>query len=125
MSETEYLSDSSCSSYESELEEELGESFSTLSLEPYRFEPTKVSSSATNSVEETNEEKKKHFKCSKPASENRCGTLSWCTCTHCHVELREIDCLCCKEVEALEESKFEVLTHTVYYFLASCENSEF
>ena len=37
MSETEYISDSSCSSYESELEEELEESFSTLSLEPYRF----------------------------------------------------------------------------------------
>ena len=59
MSETEYLSDSSCSSYGSELEEELDESFSTSSLEPYRFEPTKVSSSATNSVEETNEEKEK------------------------------------------------------------------
>ena len=59
MSETEYLSDSSCSSYGSELEEELDESFSTLSLETYRFEPKKVSSSATNSVEETNEEKEK------------------------------------------------------------------
>ena len=120
MSETEYLSDSSCSSYGSELEEELDESFSTLSLEPYRFEPTKVSSSATNSVEETNEGKEKdHFKCSKPASENHCGTLSWCTCTHCHVKVREIDCLCCKEVEALEESKFEGIN--TYGILFSCQ----
>ena len=120
MSETEYLSDSSCSSYGSELEEELDEGFSTLSLEPYRFEPTKVSSCATNSFEETDEEKENdHFKCSKPASENRCGTQSWCTCTHSHVEVREIDCLCCKEVEASEESKFEGIN--TYGILFSCQ----
>ena len=31
----------------------------------------------------------------------RKGNLDWCKCGHCKNEVREIDCLCCKEVDAV------------------------
>ena len=31
----------------------------------------------------------------------RIGNLDWCKCRHCKNEAREIDCLCCREVNAM------------------------
>ena len=31
----------------------------------------------------------------------RIGNLDWCKCRHCKNEAREIDCLCCREVDAM------------------------
>ena len=31
----------------------------------------------------------------------RIGNLDWCKCRHCKNKAREIDCLCCKEVDAM------------------------
>ena len=31
----------------------------------------------------------------------RIGNLDWCKCRHCKNEAREIDCLCCKEVDEM------------------------
>ena len=31
----------------------------------------------------------------------RIGNLDWCKCRHCKNEAREIDCLCCREVNAI------------------------
>ena len=31
----------------------------------------------------------------------RIGNLDWCKCGHCKNEAREIDCLCCREVNAM------------------------
>ena len=31
----------------------------------------------------------------------RTGNLNWCKCGHCKNEARDIDCLCCREVDAI------------------------
>ena len=31
----------------------------------------------------------------------RIGNLDWCKCGHCKNEAREIDCICCREVNAM------------------------
>ena len=31
----------------------------------------------------------------------RIGNLDWSKCGHCKNEVREIDCLCCREVDAM------------------------
>ena len=31
----------------------------------------------------------------------RIGNIDWCKCVHCKNEAREIDCLCCREVNAM------------------------
>ena len=31
----------------------------------------------------------------------RIGYIDWCKCRHCKNEAREIDCLCCAEVNAM------------------------
>ena len=31
----------------------------------------------------------------------RIGHLDWCKCGHCKNEAREIDCLCCRKVDAM------------------------
>ena len=48
----------------------------------------------------------------------RFGNLDWCKCGNCLVEKREIDCLCCFEVHALN-SKFD--TETISCIIQSKE----
>ena len=38
---------------------------------------------------------------SERQNETRVTNLDWCTCGNCKNEKREIDCLCCQEVDAL------------------------
>ena len=37
----------------------------------------------------------------------RAWTTNWCKWGHCKKEVREIDCLCCQEVDTISEEKFE------------------
>ena len=55
--------------------------------------------------EESDEECDSHS-----AIKERVGNTTWCKCFKCNVEKREIDCLCCLEVTALNEKfdKFSV-----------------
>ena len=63
---------------------------------PDMFEPEKDDvSSISSSESKTNLEKS-----------SRVGNLEWCKCGECNIEKREIDCLCCQEVDALN-SKFD------------------
>ena len=39
----------------------------------------------------------------------RIGNLGWCKFGHCKNQLREIDCLCCKEVDAMLISPARIL----------------
>ena len=39
----------------------------------------------------------------------RIGNLGWCKFGHCKNQLREIDCLCCKEVDAMLNSPARIL----------------
>ena len=41
----------------------------------------------------------------------RIGNLDWCKCRHCKNEAREIDCLCCREVNAMLIASVKILEH--------------
>ena len=66
-------------------------------LKPYQFEPqqevseTDTVESDTESFEENDE------------NTVRAGCLNWCLGLKCKIEEREIDCLCCQELAALNE----------------------
>ena len=64
---------------------------------PYMFEPEKKDGSSTGSSSESESEESE----SERQNETRVTNLDWCTCGNCKNEKREIDCLCCKEVDAL------------------------
>ena len=75
---------------------------------PYIFEPEKDDSSSISSSssevereDENDSELKTYFEKS-----SRVGNLEWCKSGECNIEKREIDCLCCQDVDALN-SKFD------------------
>ena len=74
-------------------------------LKPYDFEPERTStsdpsnshvasSSSTGNIEQRN-------------TVARINTLDWCKYGSCRKESGEIDCLCCEEMVAISEEKFE------------------
>ena len=69
---------------------------------PYMYEPERDISSTSSSSSES--------EISSSDTElninTRIGNLEWCHCQKCREEEREIDCLCCQEVAALN-SKFD------------------
>ena len=47
------------------------------------------------------------------------GNLDWCKCRHCRNEVREMDCLCCREVLRLKsQSAKEAYRHPA--FMGNC-----
>ena len=65
---------------------------------PHMFEPEKkddVSSTGSSSKSESEESE------SERQNETRVANLDWCTCGNCKNEKREIDCLCCQKVDAI------------------------
>ena len=78
---------------------------------PYMYEPEREVSDTSNesSSEESMEERTSSEEIGVTAAPDiglRVGNLDWCKCKNCRVETREIDCLCCNEVDALN-SKFD------------------
>ena len=81
-------------------------------FKPYQFEPEKeairlvvnTGESEEKCSEESDEEWHSHS-----AIKGCAGSTTWCKCFKCNVEKREIDCLCCLEVTALNE-KFETFS---------------
>ena len=67
------------------------------------FEPEKDDVSSISSSSSEKEDENENAKLEKSS---RVGNLEWCKCGECNVEKREIDCLCCQEVDALN-SKFD------------------
>ena len=62
------------------------------------FEPEKkddVSSTSSSSKSESEEIE------SERQNETRIANLDWCTCGNCKNKKREIDCLCCQKVDAI------------------------
>ena len=41
----------------------------------------------------------------------RIGNLDWCKCRHCKNEAREVDCLCCREVDAVLLASAKIPEH--------------
>ena len=69
---------------------------------PYMFEPEKEVSSTSSSDESTSSNSSTN---SVETFISRLGILDWCKYQKCAEEKREIDCLCCQDVAALN-SKF-------------------
>ena len=61
------------------------------------FEPEKKDVSSTGSISESESEEIE----SERQNETRVTNLDWGTCGNCKNEEREIDCLCCQEMDAL------------------------
>ena len=68
---------------------------------PYMYEPEKdISSTSSSSLESDTSSSDGELN-----TDTRIGNLEWCLCQKCKKEDREIDCLCCQEIPALN-SKF-------------------
>ena len=78
-----------------------------LGLEPYQFEPIKQLDieNSQNSVAKDNIVQEECFLI-KHWQNVRNGNTEWCSCKNCKDEKREIDCLCCKEVDAITDEQF-------------------
>ena len=122
MSDFEYLSESSISSYgDGSSDNEAGSEGEEVSekdvkeitemmkyFTPYMFEPEKddVSSTSSSSSEVEDEDEDDLKSKTNLGKSSRVGNLEWCKCGECNIEKREIDCLCCQEVDTLS-SKFD------------------
>lgn len=98
-------SNNSNSSSRSNIDEEGTEDISRffMGLQPYQYEPERISNIETEDDTESSEEEMHN----QPAEEQpRVGNTVWCKCESCHSEDRELDCLCCQEVAAIAEEKF-------------------
>ena len=82
--------------YEKELDEmiEMIEEF-----HPYMFEPEREIEDTTDKSSDDEDEDK--FFDALGEQDMRTGKIDWCQCGNCCIEKREIDCLCCQEVDAL------------------------
>ena len=61
-------------------------------------------------INESHEKKTKHIHASAADLLHiRIGNLDWCKCGHCKNEAREIDCLCCREVNAMLIASAKIL----------------
>ena len=74
-------------------------------LQPYQFEPEKQNHG--NSFQCGGSPDKVGGKSQPESLQNHVGNIGWCQCGKCHAETQEIDCLCYKDLAALEELKFE------------------
>ena len=72
--------------------------------EPYQFEPTKKK--YEKSQEGSSQTQKENTFLINHRENIRVGKIEWCTCKNCRVESREIDCLCCREVDAISDEQF-------------------
>ena len=122
MSDFEYLSESSLSSYgdgssgneaDSEGEEVCEKDVKEITdmmkcFTPYMFEPEQddVSSISSSSSEVEDEDENGSESKTNLEKSSRVGNLEWCKCGECNIEKREIDCLFCQEVDALS-GKFD------------------
>ena len=78
------------------------EDFRTTCLQPFQFEPEQEKSNWNH------EKETEHSHASAvDLSGIRIGNVSWCKYGHCKKEAREIDFLCCREVDTLSDEKFE------------------
>lgn len=102
MSSSEYesaIEDFSSNESESDVEE-INEML--VNLQPYHFEPEDDSDG-----EETSDESSEGDPSDNDIPGPRVGNKEWCKCGYCKKETRQIDSLCCIEVPAIDEEKFE------------------
>ena len=78
-------------------------------LAPYDYEPELTISSSSEETESSENETSSNDATSENENDQlgRVGNKDWCKCGQCKREIREIDSLCCTEVPAIIEDKFE------------------
>ena len=88
-----------------EIFDDMKEMLSTMkTFNPYMYGSEKDVSTCSDESDVSDFDKSESEKCSE--NNVRVGHLDWCKCRNCFVAKREIDCLCCFEVHALN-SKFD------------------
>ena len=77
-------------------------------LQPYLFEPEKpnLRQDSSNQLQVTG-----NVYIKKDTS-----SFDWCSCKNCHLENREIDCLYCQNVAAIDEQKLECKKRFTFMF---------
>ena len=86
---------------------DLIENLQEMRLEPYQFEPRK-SNWSTFDKGEYDENEIQENSSLNAHGEFRLGNLKCCTYEVCQSEYREIDCLCCKEVDEKSDENLPV-----------------
>ena len=78
-------------------------------LAPYDYEPELTISSSSEETESSENETSSNDATSENENDQlgRVGNKDWCQCSQCKREIQEIDSLCCTEVPAIMEDKFE------------------
>ena len=72
------------------------EDFRPTIFPPFQFAPEQKKPCGNQS----HEKQTKHiYPSASDLLDIRIGNLKWCKCGHCKNEAREIDCLCCREIE--------------------------
>ena len=71
-------------------------------LEPYQFGPKNYE----KSQEGSSQTQKENIFLVNHWENIRVGKIEWYTCKNCRAESQEIDCLCCREVDAISDEQF-------------------
>ena len=116
MSEVDFLEDSheTLSSYSDSSEVadfNIGSDFQN--LQPYQFQSEKQNQA--NSFQCGHSPDEVGGKKQLDSLQNHVGHIGWCQCGKCHAETREIDCLCCKDLIALDKLKQEGILFYVIF----------
>ena len=75
-------------------------------LQPYQYKPGNDNESS-DSASESDILPDELSSNDKDDANRRSGNKEWCQCGTYKKEIREIDCLCCQEVAAISDDKFE------------------
>ena len=86
---------------------------------PYMYKPERDVSTCSNESDVLEFDKIEFEECSE--DNLRVGNHDWCKCGNCWVGKREIDCLCCFDVHALN-SKFDTEYISCYYSIKGVWN---
>ena len=86
-----------------------------MGLEASQFEPTKKQIAGR---EQSDSEGKHLSDWSLPKPSD--GKIERCTCKNCRAESREIDCLCCREVDAISDEQFSGNIFDVLHIRIKC-----
>ena len=78
-------------------------------LAPYDYEPERAISCSSEETESSENETSSNDATGENENDQlgQVGNKDWCKCGQCKREIREIDSLCCTEVPAIIEDKFE------------------
>ena len=87
-----------------------GEEFRPTILQSFQFEPEQKKTCANESHEKRT---KRIYASAFDLLHIRIVNLNWCKCRHCKNEAGGIDCLCCREVDAIHFISAKISEHKI------------